>query len=464
MIQIIPQFILYSRILPSFIYLLESTLGIIGPYLYFRFVKKEKLSRFFYIFVGLHSIFVNVYFNIIAAFPILPFVVHLYLNACLYIHIYVQTFWRELKPKWYLYGICLPGFWYMGWATLGSFLAGPYMLFTGSLFLVGVPEYILYIFRIDYLIMNVLVFVLSLYAFYLSYCNPPFCKEHVHLDLTSHREDCGNDQVKELPSNTVVHQDQSKILRVFQFTDVHLGPFMSKQRLYSLCEKVAKDSRIDLVIITGDMETYDTELEMTGLKEALSPLKEISHKVVACLGNHDYEVYDKVLEAYSENNISLLEDQEITIPISRWSELTGRKEEIQVIGSTFSYNHEKHEQIITQLSSKFPRKSITTPRIFLIHNPSMLSCMPLNDSCDIIFSGHLHGGQIGLGRWTFVKIFYHLLKKLKREKRIFKVFPPDQGLYGRGKLRIYSHRGTGLYGYPLRLGIPSEQSLIHLYF
>lgn len=85
----------------------------------------------------------------------------------------------------------------------------------------------------------------------------------------------------------------------------------------------------------------------------------------------------------------------------------------------------------------------------------------MNESKTILNSD---GGQIGLGRWTFVKIFYHLLKKLKREKRIFKVFPPDQGLYGRGKLRIYSHRGTGLYGYPLRLGIPSEQSLIHLYF
>jgi len=65
---------------------------------------------------------------------------------------------------------------------------------------------------------------------------------------------------------------------------------------------------------------------------------------------------------------------------------------------------------------------------------------------------------------TFVKVIYKILKKLNREKRIFPFYPPDQGLYGRGMMRLYSHRGTGHYGYPLRLGIPSEQSLINLYF
>ena len=29
--------------------------------------------------------------------------------------------------------------------------------------------------------------------------------------------------------------------------------------------------------------------------------------------------------------------------------------------------------------------------------------------------------------------------------------------------RLYVHRGTGHYGFPLRLGVPAEQSLVNVY-
>lgn len=160
-------------------------------------------------------------------------------------------------------------------------------------------------------------------------------------------------------------------------------------RLFSICEKIAHSQDIDLVVITGDMETFDTEEDMTGLAEALSPLKEISQKVVACLGNHDYEVYEKVKEAYRENNIRLLEDEEVIIPIARWTQLRGKTSEVQVVGSLFSYDHNKAVRMTDNLFKNNPRISSDTPRIFLIHNPSMISAAPLADTCDIIFSGHL---------------------------------------------------------------------------
>jgi predicted MPP superfamily phosphohydrolase len=37
------------------------------------------------------------------------------------------------------------------------------------------------------------------------------------------------------------------------------------------------------------------------------------------------------------------------------------------------------------------------------------------------------------------------------------------GLWGRGKDRLYVHRGTGHYGFPLRLGVPPEESLLELH-
>jgi predicted MPP superfamily phosphohydrolase len=39
---------------------------------------------------------------------------------------------------------------------------------------------------------------------------------------------------------------------------------------------------------------------------------------------------------------------------------------------------------------------------------------------------------------------------------------PDHGLWARGRDRLYVHRGTGHYGFPLRVGVPAEQSLLRI--
>ena len=67
-----------------------------------------------------------------------------------------------------------------------------------------------------------------------------------------------------------------------------------------------------------------------------------------------------------------------------------------------------------------------------------------------MLAGHLHGGQIGVfwrGRGVSVL-------------RPFGLY--DQGLFARGAARLYSHRGTGLYGFPLRLGVPAEIAVLDL--
>jgi predicted MPP superfamily phosphohydrolase len=41
---------------------------------------------------------------------------------------------------------------------------------------------------------------------------------------------------------------------------------------------------------------------------------------------------------------------------------------------------------------------------------------------------------------------------------------PDHGFWARGTDRLYVHRGTGHYGFPLRLGVPSEESLLAVHW
>ena len=39
---------------------------------------------------------------------------------------------------------------------------------------------------------------------------------------------------------------------------------------------------------------------------------------------------------------------------------------------------------------------------------------------------------------------------------------PDHGLWARGADRMYVHRTNGHYGFPLRVGVPAEESVLEL--
>jgi predicted MPP superfamily phosphohydrolase len=70
---------------------------------------------------------------------------------------------------------------------------------------------------------------------------------------------------------------------------------------------------------------------------------------------------------------------------------------------------------------------------------------------DLVLSGHTHGGQVGLVAlgldWTFVGAVSSV---------------PDHGAWARGADRLYVHRTTGHYGFPLRVGVPAEESLLEI--
>jgi predicted MPP superfamily phosphohydrolase len=90
-------------------------------------------------------------------------------------------------------------------------------------------------------------------------------------------------------------------------------------------------------------------------------------------------------------------------------------------------------------------------RIALLHDPGAFQHLPEGEA-DLVVSGHTHGGQVGLLSlglpWTMLRLFAKI---------------PDHGLWARGTDRLYVHRGTGHYGFPLRLGVPAEESLLRVH-
>jgi predicted MPP superfamily phosphohydrolase len=104
-----------------------------------------------------------------------------------------------------------------------------------------------------------------------------------------------------------------------------------------------------------------------------------------------------------------------------------------------------------RVCTSHPRISGTT-RIVMLHDPGAFKHLPEGEA-DLVLSGHTHGGQVGLLSlglsWTFL--------------RLFGISLPDHGFWARGRDRMYVHRGTGHYGFPLRVGVPAEESILRIH-
>ena len=228
-------------------------------------------------------------------------------------------------------------------------------------------------------------------------------------------------------------------LRVVQITDPHLGPFMSEERLRKIAERaVAADP--DLVLLTGDFLTMESHDAKDTLSRALSPLKALPNKVFACRGNHDHEAPETVAGALREIGATLLIDDERTVDTPAGP--------VQIVGIDFHFRD--REARTRAVVERHPRKEGAL-RLVLLHDPGAFRHLP-DGEADLVLSGHTHGGQLGLLvlglPHTFVSAFTQI---------------PDHGLWALGKNRLYVHRGTGHYGFPLRVGVPGEESLIRIH-
>ena len=229
-------------------------------------------------------------------------------------------------------------------------------------------------------------------------------------------------------------------LRVVQISDPHLGPFMSVARLRKIAER-AVEAKPDLVFLTGDFLTMESQSYPALLLAALAPLKALEGKVFACHGNHDLEAPAVVARALAKNGIELLIDDARDVMTEAGP--------VQILGMDFSYRDRQAR--IERACLAHPR----TPgalRIVLLHDPGAFRHLPAGEG-DLVLSGHTHGGQVGLVSlglsWTFL--------------RLFGVRIPDHGFWARGTDRMWVHRGTGHYGFPLRIGVPGEESVLRIH-
>ncbi len=228
-------------------------------------------------------------------------------------------------------------------------------------------------------------------------------------------------------------------LRLVQITDPHLGPFMSEARLREIAER-AVAAKPDLVLLTGDFLTMESHEARASLAHALAPLAALPGKVFACRGNHDHEAPETVAGALADIGATLLVDEERTVDTPAGP--------VQILGIDFHFrDRERRTQAVCSAHPRVPGAL----RLVLLHDPGAFRHVP-DGEADLVLSGHTHGGQLGLLvlglPHTFVSAFTQI---------------PDHGLWALGKNRLYVHRGTGHYGFPLRVGVPGEESLLRIH-
>jgi len=225
-------------------------------------------------------------------------------------------------------------------------------------------------------------------------------------------------------------------LRLVQISDPHLGPFMPVERLRRIVAS-AVEREPDLVLLTGDFLTMESQGDPALLATALEPLRALRGRAFACLGNHDHEALDTVRRALEHAGVHLLVDEAALVDTDAGP--------VQLLGADFVWR--ERERHLAELCQRHPRAP-NTLRLLLLHDPGAFRHLPAGEA-DLVLSGHTHGGQLGLLSlglpWTLLRLF---------------VSAPDHGLWARGTDRLYVHRGTGHYGFPLRIGVPAENSLL----
>jgi len=242
-------------------------------------------------------------------------------------------------------------------------------------------------------------------------------------------------------------------LKIVQISDIHSGSFDNKKAVEKGVQMIL-DLQPDLILFTGDL-INDRATEMNGYEDVFSRLK-APMGVFSTLGNHDYGDYVKWRSLDARNqNIENLKNLQTAMGwrllMNEHVVLEREGQEIALIGIenwSAKARFPKHGKMWEAYpgTEKYPFK------ILMSHDPSHWDAevRPKYGDIDLTLAGHTHGMQFGIEipgfRWSPVKYVYNQWA----------------GLYEEGRQKLYVNRGYGFIGYPGRVGILPEITLIEL--
>ena len=241
--------------------------------------------------------------------------------------------------------------------------------------------------------------------------------------------------------------------RITQISNIHSGSFDNKKKIEYAVDLI-NEQKSDVLLFTGDM-VNNKATEMLPWKDTFGRLKAKDGKF-SVLGNHDYGDY--VDWPTKEEKVQNLEDLKVIqkdigfdllLNDSRYLEKNGDR--IALVGvENWGKGGFKKSGDLKKASSQIKPDDF---KILMSHDPSHWNEVVLKDDYHyhLTLSGHTHGMQFGIEipgwiKWSPVKWRYEHWAGIYKEMGQF----------------INVNRGFGYLGYPGRVGIWPEITVIEL--
>lgn len=241
--------------------------------------------------------------------------------------------------------------------------------------------------------------------------------------------------------------------QITQISDVHSGSFDNAEKIAYAIDLI-NQQQSDVLFFTGDMVNNKAE-EMHPWKDLFASLKAKDGKF-SVLGNHDYGDYVDwdSQEAKAQNLQDLKQLQkdigfDLLLNDSRY--LTKGTDKIALVGvENWGRGGFKKAGDLSKAAKNIQKQDF---KILLSHDPSHWEDVVLKDTYHyhLTLSGHTHGMQFGIEipgwiKWSPVKWRYKYWAGIYKELGQF----------------INVNRGFGFLGYPGRVGIWPEITVITL--
>lgn len=267
-----------------------------------------------------------------------------------------------------------------------------------------------------------------------------------------------NYQIKKMPLTFPNLPVAFKGLKIVHISDIHSGSFQNKHAVAHGVDMILQQQP-DLILFTGDL-VNDLAEEMNDYMDVFNRLK-APMGVYSTLGNHDYADYyygvnptgEKAVE--KANNLKRLKEIHGELGwrllMNEHVVLSKNNEEIALLGIE-NWGAKAGFPKYGKMEEAYPGSEKYPFKILMSHDPSHWDAevRVKYPDIDLMLAGHTHGMQFGIENPYF---------KWSPVKWIYKQWA---GLYVEGKQKLYVNRGYGFIGYPGRVGILPEITVIEL--
>lgn len=243
--------------------------------------------------------------------------------------------------------------------------------------------------------------------------------------------------------------------KIVQISDLHLGGWANETSFAEAMQQI-NELEPDLIVFTGDLVNYRTD-EAFRFRQMMASLR-AKDGIYAILGNHDYGDYvnwpdraekkknlDALVNLYHQTSWKLLRNENALI--------TREGEKLALIGVENWGANPRFPQYGDVIKASKGLGNVPI-KILLSHDPSHWNTLVTAEHTDIqlTLSGHTHGFQFGVEipgiRWSPAQYIYKEWAGLYRHEK--------------NEQYLYVNRGLGSIGYPGRIGILPEITLIEL--